>query len=70
MQSYELAGVTSVLLDAKARQQDNLLQIGSNSIAFNVHIYSDNDTVSGAQSTHTFPPVVQTNQLTSPQQNY
>lgn len=35
-QPYDLAGVATVLLDAEARQQDNLLHISPNFVAFNV----------------------------------
>lgn len=36
-QLNELDGVSSVLLDAEARQQDNQLQIGSNSVTLSTH---------------------------------
>lgn len=37
IQLFDLVGVSSVLLDVEVRQQDTMLQISSNSLAFNVH---------------------------------
>lgn len=49
-QPYYVAGVASILLDAKARQQDNLIQISPTSVALNVQTESGSNSA-GVSST-------------------